>query len=63
MKEGRSEAKAEADMALGASEQQVYELSSKLIVEERERKSVEVGLKTTEAQAKEQHKKLHYSKI
>lgn len=69
MKEARNEAKtevnlcAEANKALGAFEQKVQELTSKLIVEERERKRVEAGLKTVEAQAEEQQKKLHYTEI
>lgn len=69
MNEARNEAKAEAnlhtqaDKALGASEQTVQGLSSKLLVEERERKNTEAGLKTIEAQVEEQHKKLHYTEI
>lgn len=69
MNEARNEAKAEAnlhtqaDKALGASEHKVQGLSSKLLVEERERKNTEAGLKTTETQVEEQHKKLHYTEI
>lgn len=55
MKDARSEAKAEANLkaktskALGASEQKVQELSSRLAAEEKGRRSAEAGLKTTEA--------------
>lgn len=48
---------------MGASEQKVPELTSKLMVEERERKIAQVGLKTAEVQADEQRKKLHYVEI
>ena len=39
------------------------DLFSKLIVEERERKSTQVGLKTAEAQAEDQRKLLYQTKI
>lgn len=51
MKDARNEAKAKANLraetnkALGTSVQKVFELSSKLIAEEKERKSTEASLK------------------
>lgn len=69
VKEARNEVKVEAnlcsevDKALGTSEQQVQELSSKLIVKERERKSTKAGLKITKVQTEEQSKKFHYTEI
>lgn len=48
---------------MGASEHKVQELSSKLIAEEKEKRSVEARLKTAKAHAEEQRKKLHYIEI
>lgn len=59
MNEARNEAKAEAnlraevDKALGASKQKVQELSLKLIVEEKGRRSAEASLKHAKVQVKE----------
>lgn len=69
MNEAKNEAKAEAnlhaevDKALGASKQKVQDLSLKLIVEEKGRRSAEASLKHAKAQVKEQCKKLHYIEI
>ena len=69
MNNARNEAKAEANLctktnkALGTVEQKVKELTAKLTVEEREKMSTKAGLKNSQEQAKNQHKKLHYAKI
>ena len=69
VKDAQNEVKVEANLrvetskALGAAIQKNQELIAKLIVEERERKSVEAGLKNALDQVEEQHKKLHYAEI
>ena len=55
--------RAEANMALGTSEQKNKELASKLIEEERARLSAEASLKNVENQAENQRKKLHIIEI
>ena len=55
--------RAEANKALGAPEQKKKELTMKLTVEERGRKSFEVGLKNAQTQAEEQRQKFHYTEI
>ena len=54
---------AETSKALGTAEQKNQELATKLIAEERGRKSAKVGLKNAQDQAREQCKKLHYAEI
>ena len=63
--EARVEAnlRAKANRARGTSEQKNKELASKLVAEERARLSAEAGLKNVKDQAKNQHKKLHLTKI
>ena len=69
VKDARNEARVEANLcaetnkALGAAEQKNQKLTVKLTAEERERRSAEASLKNAQDQAKEQHKKLHYTEI
>ena len=51
------------EKALGAAKEENKKLLSKLIVEERERRSVKAGLKNAQTQAKDQHKLLYQTKI
>ena len=53
----------EIEKALGAAKEENKELLSKLIVEERERRSVEAGLKNAQTQAEDQRKLLYQTKI
>ena len=53
----------EMEKTLGAMREENKELLSKLIAEERERKSAQAGLKTAEAQAENQCKLLYQTKI
>ena len=53
----------ETEKALGAVWKENKELLSKLVVEERERKSAQVGLKNAEMQAEDQHKLLYQTEI
>ena len=53
----------EIEKALGAAKEENKELLSKLIVEERERRSVEAGLKNAQTQAEEQRKLLYQTEI
>ena len=48
---------------MGAAKEENKELLSKLTVEERERKSAQAGLKSTETQAEDQHKLLYQTEI
>ena len=48
---------------MGAAKEENKELLSKLIAEERERRSVEARLKNAQTQAKEQHKFLYQIEI
>ena len=69
MKDAWNEAKlannlrAETSKALGTFKQKNKELTIKLIVEERRRKSAEASLKNTQTQVEEQCQKLHYTEI
>ena len=69
IKDARNKAKVEVNLrtetskALGAAEQKNKELTVKLTIKERERKSAEAGLKIAQDQAKEQRKMLHYAEI
>lgn len=69
MKDAQNEARfadnlcAETSKALGVAEQKNKELTTKLTIEERGRKSAEVGLKNAQMQAEEQRQKLHYTEI
>ena len=45
------------------AEQKNKKLIMKLTAKDRGRKSAKAGLKNTQAQVEEQHKKLHYAKI
>ena len=53
----------EIEKALGAAKEENKELLSKLIVEERERRSVEAGLKNAQTQAEDQRKLLYQTEI
>ena len=53
----------ETEKALGATKEENKELLSKLIVEKRERKSIEAGLKNAQTQAEDQHKLLYQTEI
>ena len=53
----------ETEKALGAAKEENKELLSKLIVEERERRSVEAGLKNAQTQAEDQRKLLYQTEI
>ena len=53
----------ETEKALGAAKEENKELFSKLIVEERERRSVKAGLKNAQTQAKDQCKLLYQTEI
>ena len=53
----------EIEKALGAVKEENKELLSKLIVEERERRSVEAGLKNAQTQAEDQRKLLYQTEI
>ena len=53
----------ETEKALGATKEENKELLSKLIVEKRERKSIEAGLKNAQTQAEDQHKLLYQIEI
>ena len=55
--------KLETEKVLGAAKQENKELLSKLIAEERERRSAEAGLKNTQTQAEDQRKLLYQTKI
>lgn len=63
--EARIEAnlRVETSKALGATKQENQELTTKLTVEEKGRKSAEASLKNAQDQAEEQHKRLHYFEI
>ena len=69
VKDARNDAKvkanlhAEANKALGASEQKNKELTTKLIAEERVRMNAEAGLKNAQDQAKDQCKRLYHTEI
>ena len=69
MKDTWSEAKltenlrAETSKSLAMAEQKNKELTLKLAVEDKGRKSVEVGLNNGQAQVEKQCKKLHYTEI
>ena len=69
VKDARNEARlvdnlrVETSKALGIAKQKNKKLGTKLVVEERGRKSAEAGLKSAQDQAKEQCKKLHYIEI
>ena len=49
----------EAEKSLRAAKQECKELAFKLIAEERERRSAEVGLKNTQVQTEDQRKLLY----
>ena len=51
------------EKALGVAKEENKELLSKLIVEERERRSVEAGLKNAQTQTEDQHKLLYQTEI
>ena len=53
----------ETEKALGAAKEENRELLSKLIIEERERKSIEAGLKNAQTQAEDQRKLLYQTEI
>ena len=53
----------ETEKALGAAKEENRELLSKLIVEERERRSIEAGLKNAQTQAEDQRKLLYQTEI
>ena len=53
----------EIEKALGAAKEENKELLSKLIVEERESRSVEAGLKNAQTQAEDQRKLLYQTEI
>ena len=53
----------ETEKALGAAKEENKELLSKLIVEERERRSVKAGLKNAQTQAEDQCKLLYQTEI
>ena len=53
----------ETEKALGAMREKNKELLSKLIAEERERRSAEVGLKNAQTQAEDQRKLLYQTEI
>ena len=53
----------ETEKALGAAKEENKELFSKLIVEERERRSVKAGLKNAQTQAEDQCKLLYQTEI
>ena len=55
--------RAEVEKALGALKQEHHELSEKLKEAEIGRRSAEVGLKTAEKQAEDQHQLLHVTEI
>ena len=51
------------EKALGAAKEENKELLSKLTVEERERKSAQVGLKSAETQVEDQRKLLYQTEL
>ena len=55
--------RAKTNKALTTTKQKSKDLSLKLAVEDRGRKSAEAGLKNAQVQDEVQHKKLHYTKI
>ena len=65
VKEARNDARneahlrVEAEKSLGIAKQECKELAFKLIAEERERRSAEVGLKNTQVQTEDQRKLLY----
>jgi len=67
--DARNEARVEAyshaktEKSLGAFKQEQTEMATKLIAEERARRSAEPGLKSAEIQAEDQCKQLHMTKI
>ena len=69
IKEARNDAKnevhlrIEAEKSLGVAKQECKELASKLIVEERERRNAEAGLKNAQDQAEDQCKLLYQIEI
>ena len=69
VKEARGEAKNEmllrhdAEKALGAAKAEIKELRAKLVVEERERKSAQAGLKNAEVQVEDQCKLLYKTEL
>ena len=53
----------ETKKVLGAAKEENKNLASKLIAEERERKSTEARMKSAQTQAKDQHKLLYQTEI